>query len=209
MLPHAGQAREAPDAGEIFRQADLAATLRKLVEAEATALTAGKSRKEALQAAYDRFYRGDVAEEFVRGAREEGALVTKDDLANWQVRLEEPVPHELSRHRRLQARPLDPGPGDAAGAQHPRELRPQGDGLQQRALHPHRVPGDEPRLRRSRLLLRRSVLPARGADPGPALEGLREGARGSSSKADARTTPRSAPATRIRSRAARIPSTTC
>ena len=35
MLPHAGAAREAPVAGEIFRQADLAATLRKLVEAEA------------------------------------------------------------------------------------------------------------------------------------------------------------------------------
>jgi gamma-glutamyltranspeptidase / glutathione hydrolase len=90
MLPHAGQAREAPVAGEIFRQADLAATLRKLVEAEATALKAGKSRKEALQAAYDRFYRGDVAAEFVRGAREQGAQVTQEDLANWRVRLEEP-----------------------------------------------------------------------------------------------------------------------
>ena len=90
MLPHSGQAREAPVAGEIFRQADLAATLRKLVEAEAAALKAGKSRKEALQAAYDRFYRGDVAAEFVRGAREQGAQVTQEDLANWRVRLEEP-----------------------------------------------------------------------------------------------------------------------
>ena len=34
MLPHLGEAREAPHAGEIFRQPDLAATLRKLVEAE-------------------------------------------------------------------------------------------------------------------------------------------------------------------------------
>ena len=90
MLPHAGQAREAPVAGEIFRQADLAATLRKLVEAEANALKAGKSRKEALAAAYDRFYRGDIGEEFVRGAREQGAQVTRDDLANWRVKLEEP-----------------------------------------------------------------------------------------------------------------------
>jgi gamma-glutamyltranspeptidase / glutathione hydrolase len=90
MLPHAGAPREAPAAGEVFRQADLAATLRKLVEAEAAALEAGRTRKEALQAAYDRFYRGDVAEEFVRGAREEGALITKDDLANWRVKLEEP-----------------------------------------------------------------------------------------------------------------------
>jgi gamma-glutamyltranspeptidase/glutathione hydrolase len=90
MLPHAGEAREAPAAGEVFRQADLAATLRKLVEAEAAALKAGKSRKEALQAAYDRFYRGDVAEEYVRGAREQGGLVTMEDLADWRVKLEEP-----------------------------------------------------------------------------------------------------------------------
>jgi gamma-glutamyltranspeptidase/glutathione hydrolase len=90
MLPHAGEAREAPVAGEIFRQTDLAATLRKLVEAEARALAAGKSRKDALQAAYDRFYRGDIGEEFVRGAREEGALFTKEDLANWRVKIEEP-----------------------------------------------------------------------------------------------------------------------
>ncbi len=90
MLPHAGAAREAPVAGEIFRQADLAATLRKLVAAEADALKAGKSREDALQAAYDRFYRGDIAEEFVRGAREEGALITKNDLSNWRVKLEEP-----------------------------------------------------------------------------------------------------------------------
>ena len=93
---------------------------------------AGKSRKEALQAAYDRFYRGDVADEFVRGAQEQGGQITKDDLANWRVKLEEPRHTTLSWHRRVQARPLDPGPGDAAGAQHPRELRPEGDGLQQR-----------------------------------------------------------------------------
>jgi gamma-glutamyltranspeptidase/glutathione hydrolase len=90
MLPHLGEKREAPVAGEIFRQAELAATLRKLVEAESNALKAGKSRKEALQAAYDRFYRGDIAEEFVRGAREEGALIAAGDLANWQVKFEEP-----------------------------------------------------------------------------------------------------------------------
>src|SRR5437868_10252732 len=32
MLPHLGQRHEAPEAGEVFRQPDLAATLRKLVE---------------------------------------------------------------------------------------------------------------------------------------------------------------------------------
>ncbi|HVR29255.1 MAG TPA: gamma-glutamyltransferase, partial [Thermoanaerobaculia bacterium] len=91
LLPHHGESWEAPRPGEIFRQADLAATLRKLVGAEQQALAAGKSRKEAILAAYDRFYRGDVAREYVRGSREQGGLHTEEDLARWQVHLEEPV----------------------------------------------------------------------------------------------------------------------
>src|SRR6185295_2272932 len=91
FLTHLGETREAPHAGEIFRQADLAATLRKLVEAERQALAAGKSRKEAIYAAYDRFYKGDIAEELARGTQEQGGLITKEDLARWQVRIEEPV----------------------------------------------------------------------------------------------------------------------
>jgi gamma-glutamyltranspeptidase/glutathione hydrolase len=83
--------RAAPEAGEIFRQPELAATLRKLVETEAAALKAGKSRKEAIMAAYDRFYKGDIAKEFARGSRELGGLHTEQDLANWRVHLEEPV----------------------------------------------------------------------------------------------------------------------
>ena len=91
MLPHAGEAREAPEAGEIFRQPELAATLRKLVEAEQEALRQGKNRHDAIMAAYDRFYRGDIAQEFVRGLQEEGGLITLPDLANWRVKIEEPV----------------------------------------------------------------------------------------------------------------------
>ena len=91
FLPHFGEEHEAPHPGEIFRQLDLRNTLNKLVEAEAQALAAGKSRKEAIYAAYDRFYKGDIAEEFVRGTQEQGGLITMDDLANWQVYTEEPV----------------------------------------------------------------------------------------------------------------------
>jgi gamma-glutamyltranspeptidase/glutathione hydrolase len=91
FLTHPGTSREAPEPGEVFRQPDLAATLRKLVEAEQQALAAGRSRREALQAAYDRFYRGDVAEELVRGTVEQGGLFTKEDLARWKVKAEEPV----------------------------------------------------------------------------------------------------------------------
>jgi gamma-glutamyltranspeptidase / glutathione hydrolase len=91
FLPHAGEEREAPRAGEIFVQRDLAATLRKLVETERQALKAGRSRKAAIYAAYDRFYKGDIARELVRGVQEEGGLITLQDLANWRVRLEEPL----------------------------------------------------------------------------------------------------------------------
>jgi gamma-glutamyltranspeptidase/glutathione hydrolase len=91
FLPHAGQDREAPHAGEIFKQADLAATLRKLVDAEQRALKAGKSRKDAIYAANDRFYRGDIAKEFARGSQEMGGLHTEADLAKWKVEIEEPV----------------------------------------------------------------------------------------------------------------------
>jgi gamma-glutamyltranspeptidase/glutathione hydrolase len=91
FLTHPGQAREAPEPGEIFRQADLAATLRKLVEAEQQALKAGKSRKDAIYAAYDRFYRGDIARELVRSVQEQGGLITMQDLDRWKVRIEEPV----------------------------------------------------------------------------------------------------------------------
>lgn len=91
LLPHLGEKREAPEAGEIFRQPDLAATLRKLVDAEQQALAAGKNRKDAIYAAYDRFYKGDIASEIARGVKEEGGLITAADLANWKVRIEEPV----------------------------------------------------------------------------------------------------------------------
>lgn len=91
LLVHAGEAREAPYPGEIFRQPDLAATLRKLVEAERKALAAGKSRKAAIYAAYDRFYKGDIAQEIVRATRELGGLFTLEDLARWKVHIEEPV----------------------------------------------------------------------------------------------------------------------
>ena len=91
FLTHPGEEHEAPHPGEIFRQKDLLATLKKLVEAEERALAAGKSRKEAIYAAYDRFYRGDIAREFVRGSRELGGLITMEDLDRWEVHIEEPV----------------------------------------------------------------------------------------------------------------------
>jgi len=99
FLPHwqegaDDEERAAPYPGEIFEQPDLARTLEKLVEAEAAARDAGKSRKQAIYAAYDRFYKGDIAEEIARSTQEQGGLITRDDLARWEVKIEQPVTTE-------------------------------------------------------------------------------------------------------------------
>ena len=91
FLPHLGETREAPVAGEVFKQLELLETLKKMVDAEQEALKKGKSRKEAIYAAYDRFYKGDIAREIVRGTQEHGGLITMEDLAKWKVIIEEPL----------------------------------------------------------------------------------------------------------------------
>jgi gamma-glutamyltranspeptidase/glutathione hydrolase len=91
FLTHPGEKREAPEAGEIFVQKELLATLTKMVDAEQEALRNKKSRKEAIMAAYDRFYKGDIAKEFVRGCQEQGGLITMNDLAKWKPIWEEPL----------------------------------------------------------------------------------------------------------------------
>ncbi|WP_276502413.1 gamma-glutamyltransferase family protein [Terrimonas pollutisoli] len=91
LLTHLGEKREAPEAGEIFVQKELLQTLTKMVEAEQQALKQKKSRKQAIMAAYDRFYKGDIAKELVRGCREQGGLFTMEDLAKWKPIEEEPM----------------------------------------------------------------------------------------------------------------------
>jgi len=75
--------------GDIFRNPDLAATLRKLVEAERQ--NAAKGRHEALKAARDRFYKGDIAREMAQFSEENGGLFRYEDFATYTAKLEEPV----------------------------------------------------------------------------------------------------------------------
>ena len=91
FLPHDDDGPRGPSVGEIFRQPDLKATLAKLVESERAALADGLDRTAAIYAAYDRFYRGDIAAEIVRSMQEHDGLFTMADLDQWQVRIEKPV----------------------------------------------------------------------------------------------------------------------
>src|SRR5580692_12921220 len=81
----------APQPGELFRNPDLASTLRKAVEAEQAALKIKKSRGEAIQAAFDRFYKGDIAQEFDRFFKEHRGAMTAADLAAYRPIWAEPL----------------------------------------------------------------------------------------------------------------------
>ena len=80
-----------PEPGENFRMPDLANTLRKVVEAERLALVAGKTRSDALRAAFDRFYSGDIADEMARFYNENGGDFTMEDFARYEPIWAEPV----------------------------------------------------------------------------------------------------------------------
>ena len=80
---------QAPQAGEIFKNVDLAKTLRKLIEAEKAA--ASKGRKEALKAARDRFYKGDIAREMAKFSEDNGGLFRYEDFAAYTATIETPV----------------------------------------------------------------------------------------------------------------------
>jgi gamma-glutamyltranspeptidase / glutathione hydrolase len=78
-----------PKAGDIFRNPDLARTLKKLVEAEKGAKS--KGRHEALKAARDRFYKGDIAREMAKFSEEHGGLFRYEDFAEYTAKIETPV----------------------------------------------------------------------------------------------------------------------
>jgi len=78
-----------PKPGEIFRNPDLARTLEKLVEAERA--NQAKGRHEALKAARDRFYKGDIARQFAAFSEANGGLFRYEDFAEYTAEVENPV----------------------------------------------------------------------------------------------------------------------
>jgi gamma-glutamyltranspeptidase / glutathione hydrolase len=78
-----------PKAGEILRNPDLALTLRKLVEAEKA--NQSKGRHEALKAARDRFYKGDIAKDLAAFSEANGGLFRYEDFAEYTAEVETPV----------------------------------------------------------------------------------------------------------------------
>ena len=78
-----------PEVGKLFVQSDLGRTLQFLADEEAAQRPRGRSA--GLQAARDAFYRGDIAAEIVRFQKQNGGLLTAEDLAAFHVDVEQPV----------------------------------------------------------------------------------------------------------------------
>jgi gamma-glutamyltranspeptidase / glutathione hydrolase len=79
----------APKAGEILKNPDLARTLKKLVEAEKA--SSSKGRHDALKAARDRFYKGDIAHDLAAFSEANGGLFRYEDFAEYSAKVETPV----------------------------------------------------------------------------------------------------------------------
>lgn len=100
----------APRPGEIFRNPDLAATLKKMVEAEKAAAVQGRSA--ALKAARDRFYRGDIARAMAKFSEENGGLFRYEDFANYTAKVEEPVAIDYRGYRVYKNPSASQGPAE-------------------------------------------------------------------------------------------------
>jgi gamma-glutamyltranspeptidase/glutathione hydrolase len=96
--------------GEIFRNPDLAVTLRKLVEAEKQ--NASKGRHEALKAARDRFYKGDIAQAMAKFSVENGGLFRYEDFASYSAKTETPVSIDYRGYRVYKNASASQGPAE-------------------------------------------------------------------------------------------------
>ena len=74
--------------GDRLVQADLGRTIQFMVDQEKAA--AGRGRDAGLAAARDAFYRGDIAQTITRYHRDNGGLLTEQDLAEYRSEVEKP-----------------------------------------------------------------------------------------------------------------------
>lgn len=80
-----------PETGELFRQPNLARTLRAIAEADRAEFERSKNHKRAVEAGRDIFYKGDIAKRIAAAVEKDGGLLRYSDLAGYRGRIEEPV----------------------------------------------------------------------------------------------------------------------
>ena len=138
----------APQPGTTFRNPQLAATWTRLLD-EAR----GGSREEEIERARRVFYEGFVAEEIDAFSRDNGGLLTGDDMREWHATIEPPVTFDYRGLTVCKTGPWGQGPGWTAAARAAlgiRRRRPE-----RGAVRPRRHRVREARVRRPRRRLRR------------------------------------------------------
>jgi len=107
-----------PAVGDIYVQKDLAGMFSMLVEAESRERRRG--RREALRAAHDVFYKGEIAKRIITFLTESrlpdstgkrhGGLITKKDLSRYETRVEDPVTANYRGYDVFKCGPWSQGP---------------------------------------------------------------------------------------------------
>jgi gamma-glutamyltranspeptidase/glutathione hydrolase len=93
--------------GDLLVQTELAATLQYMADEEAVARG---GREAGLVAARDAFYRGDIARRIVAFHKDNGGLLTMDDLAGYRTPVEAPLSVDFRGVEVFSCRPWCQGP---------------------------------------------------------------------------------------------------
>ena len=145
-----------PEVGEMFRQPNLARTMRAIVAAEKAAFAKSHNRAAAIRAGRDAFYKGDIARRIADANKAAGGVFTYDDLASYQGQVEKPSTTNFHGYDVYKAGPWNQGPVLLQTLNILEGVDLQVCRRQFRRIHPSGARGDQARLRRSQRLLRRS-----------------------------------------------------
>ena len=99
-----------PDVGEMFRQPNLARTLRAIVDAEKANFATTHDRTKAIRAGRDTFYTGSIARRIADADKAAGGVFTYEDLATYHGRIEKPTTTSFRGFDVYKAGPWNQGP---------------------------------------------------------------------------------------------------
>jgi gamma-glutamyltranspeptidase/glutathione hydrolase len=99
-----------PEVGEIFRQPNLARTLRAIASADKSAFARTHNRVTAIRAGRDAFYKGDIAHRIADADKAAGGVFTYEDLATYNGHIEKPMTTNFHGYDVYKAGPWNQGP---------------------------------------------------------------------------------------------------